>query len=327
MKKKILAFSLLTVMLVITCFISINLGSIEVSAKELFEGLFISYNAKVAVIYDLRFPRIIIAMLAGAALAASGVLFQAVMKNPLADPSIIGVSSGASFAALVVTACFPQMYLVTPLIAAIGGLAACTLVYALAWKNGLRPVQLILTGIAISSIFTGFTDVISSMGGSSSVNSLSVMQANISMKTWKDVYLLFGYVSTGLILALCVSRYCNLLALEDKTLRALGQNVQRIRIVVSFIAVILASIATAVAGSIAFLGLVAPHIARSIIGQNHKWLLPFSMLLGSFILLFADTVGRVIIAPYEISASIICAIVGGPFLIFLIRRSSQVDQG
>lgn len=325
MKKKIAAIFITSLLLCMTFFVAIRSGSIAITYKELLRGLFVQYDERVAIIYDLRFPRIIIAMLGGAALSVSGVLFQAVMKNPLADPGIIGISSGASFVTLIVTMCFPQFYFISPILACLGGMVACILVYSLSWKSGLNPLRLILVGIAINSLFTGLEEAINSLQGSSASGVASIVNANISMKTWDDVWLLLIYVGIGLLLALCCIQACNLLGLEDKTARGLGVNVHRLRIIVSFVAVILASMSTAVMGVISFIGLVVPHISRLLVGSNHKWLIPYSMLLGSLILLFADTAGRLIAAPYEISPGILCAIVGGPCLIALLRRSEKID--
>ena len=322
-RKKILSFVITAAALLGLFLIAVNTGSLKVSPAELFVGLFIRYNENVATIFDLRFPRIFIAMLGGAAMAVSGVLLQAVMKNPLADPGIIGISSGASFAAVIITAFFPALYFFTPLFAFLGGMAACVIVYSLSWKGGLNPLRIILVGVAVNSVFTGLMQAFNSMTGSTYSGAASIVNANITMKTWGDLNTLLWYVLVGLILAVIVTGKCNLLALEDKTARSLGVNVTAVRIGVSLIAVLLASISTAVIGVIGFLGLIVPHIARLLVGSDHKVLVPYSVLLGAFTLLLADTVGRTIAAPYEVSASIIMSVVGGPFFILLMRRSSK----
>ncbi len=323
MKKNVLSFIALGALLAGLFFASVNSGSIRVSFLELLKGLFIEYNGSVAVIFDLRFPRIIIAMLSGAALAVSGVFFQAVMRNPLADPGIIGISSGASFAAVLVTMFFPSLFFFTPFFAFLGGLLAFTLVYSMSWKSGLSPLRIILVGIAVNAVFTGLMEGANYMTGGKQSEIAAIVSANISMKTWGDVNTLVWYVVLGLLAALFMSGKCNLLSLEDKTVRNLGVNINAVRMLVSVIAVMLAGISTAVAGAIGFVGLIVPHIARLLVGSNHKVLVPFSILLGSFTVLFADTAGRLIAAPYEIPASIIMAVIGGPFFIFLIRRSDK----
>lgn len=322
---KTIKFAILGILLVLLLFVSINLGSIRVTFSELLNGLFVRYNENVATIYDLRFPRIIIAMLTGAALAVSGVLFQTVMKNPLADPGIIGISAGASFTAIFITMLFPSLFFFSPLLAFFGGIVACILVYTLSWKSNLSPLHLILVGIAVNAVFTGLLESINYMTGGKQSGAMALVNANISMKTWNDVHTMFWYVLVGLIAAVFCSGVCDLLSLEDKTVRNLGVNITVIRLVISCIAVLLASISTAVAGSIGFVGLVVPHIARLLVGSNHKVLIPYSMLCGSFTVLFADTVGRAIARPYEIPTSVIMAVIGGPFLIILLRRSGKAN--
>lgn len=322
-RKKIVSFIITGVGLLGLFLLAVNTGTLKVSPIELFNGLFVEYDPNVATIYDLRFPRIFIAMFGGAATAVSGVLLQAVMKNPLADPGIIGVSSGASLAAVLITAFLPSAFFFTPFIAFLGGMVAFLLVYSLSWKGGLSPLRIILVGVAVNAMFTGLMSAFNSGTGSSYSGAASIVNANITQKTWDDFGTLVVYVVVGIIASFFVCGRCNLLALEDKTARSLGVNVTRSRIVISVIAVLLASISTAVIGPISFLGLIVPHIARLLVGSDHKVLVPYSVLLGAFTLLLADTIGRTIAAPYEISAAVIMSVVGGPFFIILLRRSKE----
>lgn len=321
-----LSFVVMGVLLVGLFFAAVNIGSLKISFPELLRGLFVEYDETVATIYDLRFPRIVISMLAGAAIAVSGVLFQAVLKNPLADPGIIGISSGASFAAVLITAFAPGLFFFTPLFAFLGGVAAFALVYSLSWKGGLSPLRIILVGVAVDAMFTGLANGLNSMNGGNMSGVAAIVNGNITMKTWDDVHTLVPYVAVGLILALLFTKMCNLLSLEDKTARGLGVNVNAMRMVISVIAVLLASISTAVAGVISFLGLIVPHIGRLLVGSDHRALVPFSALFGAFTFLLADTIGRTIAAPYEVSASIIMSVVGGPFFIILLRRSKKYGK-
>lgn len=322
-RKKIVSFIITAVGLLGLFLLAVNTGTLKVSPIELFNGLFVEYDPNVATIYDLRFPRIFIAMFGGAATAVSGVLLQAVMKNPLADPGIIGVSSGASLAAVLITAFLPSAFFFTPFIAFLGGMVAFLLVYSLSWKGGLSPLRIILVGVAVNAMFTGLMSAFNSGTGSSYSGAASIVNANITQKTWDDFGTLVVYVVVGIIASFFVCGRCNLLALEDKTARSLGVNVTHSRIVISVIAVLLASISTAVIGPISFLGLIVPHIARLLVGSDHKVLVPYSVLLGAFTLLLADTIGRTIAAPYEISAAVIMSVVGGPFFIILLRRSKE----
>lgn len=323
MKKRTVIFTVILLAYVLLFFYSIRAGTIDMTYEQIFRGLFVEYDETFAMIYDLRFPRILVSMLAGASLAVSGVMFQAVMKNPLADPGIIGVSSGASFAAVFLLMLFPQFYLFTPMFAFVGGLLSCLLIYLLSWKSGLNPLRVILVGIAINAVFMGIMDSIAVMVGARQVGVASIVNANIAQKTWSDVSLLAFYVLIGLVIAISISKYCNILALEDKTIRALGINVDHLRIFVSIVAVLLASITTAIIGVVGFLGLIVPHIGRLLVGSDHKFLIPFSILSGGFLMLLCDTLGRVLVAPYEIPVAVSMAVLGGPFFIFLLRRSEE----
>lgn len=321
--RTVLAFAVTGILLLLIFFTAINTGSLSVTFGQLMRGLFMEYDADVAAVYDLRFPRIMISMLAGAAIAVSGVLFQAVLKNPLADPGIIGISSGAGFVAALITAYAPTLFFLTPLFAFLGGVAAFLTVYLLSWKGGLSPLRIILTGVAVNTLFTGLSSAFNSVSGGDRTGVAAIVEANITQKTWEDVGTLFPYVAAGLILACFFIGECNLLSLEDKTARGLGINVNRTRIVISLVAVLLASISTAVAGAVSFLGLIVPHIGRILVGSDHKLLIPFSALAGAFTFLAADTLGRTIAAPNEISAAVIMSVVGGPFFILLLRRSKR----
>lgn len=325
MKKRVISFIVVILLLIFVAGYSAVTGSIKVSVGELIQGLISGTNDEVQVVKDLRLPRIIIAMFAGAALAVSGALLQAVMRNPLADAGIIGISSGAGFTSILAVSFFPTLYFWSPLFAFIGGALACFLVYSLSWKSGLSPIRLILVGVAINAVFSGLSDTFN-FRGSYTVTSISpTTTSTLAMKTWRDVEIMTTFGTIGLLLAFMLFASCNLLVLQDKTARNLGVSVARSRLFVSAIAVLLAAVSTAIAGMIAFIGLLIPHIARQLVGSDHKVLLPFTALSGALLLLLADTLGRSIIAPNEIPASIIMSIIGGPFLIFLLRRSDKVN--
>lgn len=320
----VISFVVLVIALGGLIFLSANMGTIQVDMLQLLRGLFIEYDADVATIYDLRFPRIVISVFAGAALAVSGTLFQAVLKNPLADPGIIGVSSGAGFVAVIAAALFPALYAYVPLFGFLGGVLAFVIVYSLSWKKGFSPLRILLVGIAVQSLFTGLSSAFNSLSGGNLSGVASIVEGNITMKTWTDVHTLMWYVIPGLVLALCCARSCDLLGLEDKTAKSLGMDVNKNRFFISMIAVLLAASATAIVGVISFLGLLVPHIGRLIVGNKHKLLLPFSALLGAFVFLLADTIGRSIMPPYEINAAVVMSIIGGPVFIFLLRRSGTI---
>lgn len=324
LSRKVLAFVITGFFIGILFFVAANTGGLKTTVSQMFRGLFIEYDNTVAIILELRFPRIIAALLGGAMMAVSGVLMQAVMKNPLADPGIIGITSGSALVAVLVTAFAPALAGITPIFSFLGGMLAFALVYSLAWNGQSSPVRLILVGIAVDALFTGLMNAFSAGTGSTYSGAASIIQANISLKTWDDVKILAVYAVLAFVCCIFIAGKCNLLSLSDQTMHSLGVNVGRTRMLVSVVSVMMASIFTAVIGSVSFLGLIVPHIARLIVGSDHRVLIPYSACLGAAIFLLADTIGRAIAYPYEISASIIMSVIGAPMFIFLLKRSQNV---
>ena len=314
--KKIISTVVVAFLLLCTIVVAATTGKIEVTYLEFITGIFDPNNDTMAAIRDLRFPRIFVAIFAGAALSVAGVLLQAIMRNPLADAGIIGISTGAAFTKLVIISLFPVYFFYAPIAAFIGGALACFLVFLLSWKSGLNPLKLILVGIAINAVFTGLIEALVSLGATNA----GATTSSLTLKTWDDVSIIVLYGSIGLILAFVLYRWCNVLVLSDKTAKSIGFNVNGARIAIGAVAVLLSAVSVVVAGVIMFVGILVPHIARRLVGHDHKILIPFTALLGAFIVLLADTLGRTLIAPIEIPASTLMAIIGGPFLIFLIRK-------
>ncbi|EFY03537.1 FecCD family ABC transporter permease [Streptococcus dysgalactiae] len=322
--KRTIYVIMLCLALLILSAVALSLGGLSVSYGAIVKGLFVAYDPQVALIYDLRFPRVVIALLAGAGIAVSGVLFQAVLKNPISDPAIIGVCSGASFLVLLSSLLLPQLLLYGPILSFLGGGVSFLLIYGLAWKKGLHPVRIILTGIAINALFMGLSTALTSFSASASPLVNALLSGQISQKTWVDVGVLLPYTLVGLGLALLFSRICDLLLLDDQVIRNLGMDGHLLRLGISLIAVLLASAATSVVGVVSFLGLIVPHISRLLVGSKHQVLIPFSALLGAFVFLLADTLGRRFAYPLEISPAIIMSIIGGPYFIYLLRRSDVI---
>lgn len=322
--KTVMVFGVTAFILAALFVAAVNTGGLHTTVPQLMNGLFREYDETVAIILQLRFPRIIVAMAGGGVMAVSGVLLQAVMRNPLADPGIIGVSSGAAFAAVIVSSFFPSLAMFTPVFSFVGGMTAFGLVYVLAWNKEISPLRLILTGIAVDAFFTGLYQAFQAFTGNTYSGAAAIINANISLKTWDDVYGMLVYAAAASIACVFATGRCNLLSLSDKTLSGLGINLRRTRLLLSVLSVFMASVFTAVVGAVSFLGLIVPHMARLLVGSNHKKLLPYSALLGAVVFLAADTVGRCIAYPYEISASVIMSVIGGPLFVILLKRSGTV---
>ncbi|MBU3839420.1 MAG: iron ABC transporter permease [Candidatus Ruminococcus intestinipullorum] len=322
--RKIIAFLFTFLLIAVVFFWAVNTGGLETTVSQLLKGLFVEYDETVAIILELRFPRIIVAILGGALMAVSGVLMQAMMKNPLADPGIIGITSGAALTAVVISAFAPALAKLIPVFSFVGGMVAFILVYMLAWNGQISPIRLLLIGIAVDAMFSGLTDVFSTATGGEYSGAANILNSNISLKTWGDVKVLTIYFIIAAICCVFIAGKCNLLALSDQTMHSLGINVNGIRLVVSGVSVLMASIFTSVIGSVSFLGLIVPHIARLIVGSDNRVLIPYSACLGAVVFLLADTIGRTLAYPYEISPSIIMAVIGGPMLIILLKRERGI---
>lgn len=315
----IIALSLLTLAVLLVLLSTV--GSVNLEFNEIISALIHDDNKLVTtIVYKMRLPRNILAALVGANLAVSGILLQSVMKNPLADPGITGVSSGASVAAIIILLLAPSYTKVLPIVAFIGGAIACLLVFVMAWKNGLKPGRIVLAGVAINTILGGVISFLSTMYSDRIQSAMLWLNGSLATKTWADVNMLFAYSIIGLIVSLLLIRSANVLQLGDEAATNLGFNVNLTRLLISGVAVFLAATSTAVVGVISFVGLIVPHISRMLMGSDHKYTIPFSMILGSIVLLVADTLGRTIGGAIEIPVGVIMSIVGGPFFLYLLRK-------
>lgn len=315
----IIALSLLTLAVLLVLLSTV--GSVNLEFNEIISALIHDDNKLVTtIVYKMRLPRNILSALVGANLAVSGILLQSVMKNPLADPGITGVSSGASVAAIIILLLAPSYTKVLPIAAFIGGAIACLLVFVMAWKNGLKPGRIVLAGVAINTILGGAISFLSTMYSDRIQSAMLWLNGSLATKTWADVNILFAYSIIGLIVSLLLIRSANVLQLGDEAATNLGFNVNLTRLLISGVAVFLAATSTSVVGVISFVGLIVPHISRMLMGSDHKYTIPFSMILGSIVLLVADTLGRTIGGAIEIPVGVIMSIVGGPFFLYLLRK-------
>jgi len=322
--KKICMILTTVFVLCFTILISLRIGSIDISFKELIDGMFLSKQSNnFLIIRDLRMPRVLSAVLIGGNLAVAGALLQTTMKNPLADPGIIGISSGASLGAIAVMVIFTDLIKYKIIIAFIGGIVAACLVYLIGEDKGFSPVRIILAGVCVNSILNALSSMVT-VFNSAGVSSIQTwLLGSLVNVTWNDFKILALYTIVGIALCLLVIKSCDLMGLGDKTAQSLGLNVNRVRVMITFVAVFLTSISTGVGGVISFVGLVIPHICRFLIGSSHKFLIPFSYFMGGFLLLVADTVSRNIFRPYEIPVGLTMCLVGGPFFIYILRRSKR----
>lgn len=322
--KRLLVFVALALLLIILFFSSVALGSMRFSFSQIWAALIGRGEELVSdIIFDLRFPRILTALIVGMNLAVSGSLLQAVMQNPLADPGIIGVSAGASVGGIILMLAIPQYAYLVPPVAFCGAMFAAFLIYILAWKDGFTPVRIILAGVAVNALLGSLAGLISILFSDRLQGALMWLNGSLASKSWQHIKVLTVYSVPALLLSFFCIRRANILLLGDEKAASLGINVNSSRFFLSVTAAFLAGISTSTVGIIGFVGLVIPHILRMLVGSDYKVLLPFSMFGGAVLLLGADTFARTIAAPIELPVGIVMAVLGSPFFLYLLRNSGR----
>ena len=314
--------------LLLTLF-SLGVGEISLSPAETCHYLYLALTSPEGngmveqdVVQFIRLPHLVLSFFIGAGLAVCGAVMQAVMKNPLADPGIVGVSSGAGLAGVIMLIFMPEASLLLTPVAFIGAMLSAAAVYALAWKNGIRPSRIILAGVAVSAFLGSGISALLVFYSDKVQGALLWMVGGLSARSWPQVESLFPYTILGLVFAICGCKALTILSLGDETARGLGLPVEKVRFTMTAVAALLAAGAVSIAGLIGFVGLVVPHIVRLIVGTDYKYVVPGSAILGAGVLVFCDTLGRVLFSPIEIPAGIIMAFLGAPFFLYLLRRSA-----
>ena len=331
-KQKISLLRVSSVMLVLLILLglcsvlSLAVGSAGYSIQEILKALFSQEDSPVkTIVLNLRLPRIILAILIGSSLSAAGALLQSVMRNPLADPGTIGVSAGAGTAATTILLIFPQLSASVPLFAFGGAALACVLIYTMAWKGGVDPTRIILSGVAINSVLGAYNSLLQLMNSDSLEGVLAFMNGSLSGRGWHQVQIAACYASVGLVMAFLCIKSANALQLGEEMAKSLGVKVSLNRVLLSAVAAFLAAATVSVAGMIGFVGLVVPHIARLLVGSDYKVMMPVSVVLGAVVLLAADTVGRTVVPGMEIPVGIVMAVCGGPFFLYLLRKKGKIS--
>jgi iron complex transport system permease protein len=322
-----LAFGLLCLVaaVLLVAFFSVTVGARPITLEAVWSAL-TAYDSQATdhrIIWDLRLPRTVIGLAVGAALGLSGAVLQGATRNPLADPSILGIHSGAAVFVVLGVAVFgiTQLSLYVWL-AFIGAGVAMLIVYAVAslGREGATPIKLALAGAAMTAAMQSVTSAIL-LTSPRTLDEIRFWQVGSLAGRDMEIFVQVApFLAIGAILALASGRLLDGLSMGEDVARSLGQNVGRSRAIAGLAAVILAGAATAAAGPIAFVGLTVPHVARAITGPNYRWILPYSMLLAPILLLGADVIGRIIAPPGEVQVGIVTAFLGAPVFIALVRR-------
>lgn len=304
--------------------LSLRIGAVSVSTGDAVRALFdydqSSYDQ--TVVRSLRVPRTAIGLAVGAALAMAGAIMQAVTRNPLADPSILGVNTGASFA--IVTAIFvfglgsAEQYV---WFGFAGALASALLVYvvASAGRGGATPVKLVLAGVVVTGLLSSWISALLLLDEQALDLVRFWLAGSLAGRELGVLWMVLPFLALGLFTGLLLSRQLNVMSLGEDTAKAMGLHTGRVRLVSSMVVVVVTGAAVAAAGPIGFVGLAIPHIVRLAVGPDYRWILPYSALCGPILLLGADIVGRMVVRPTELPVGMVTAACGAPFLIILAR--------
>ncbi|MFI9244590.1 FecCD family ABC transporter permease [Streptomyces sp. NPDC053086] len=309
------------VLLVLVALASIAIGAKGLSLDQVWHGLFQDTGTYGDVVVDERLSRTILGLLVGAALGLSGAVLQALTRNPLADPGLLGINAGASAAVVTAITYFGVTSLTGYVwFAFLGASAVGALVWFLGGSRGATPVRLALAGTAISAALYGYLQAVMIMDGAALGKMRFWTVGSLVSAGYSTITQVLPFLAVGTVLALALARPLNAVEMGDDTARALGANLDRTRALAMLAAVVLSGAATAACGPIVFVGLMVPHAVRSFTGPDLRWILPYATVLAPVLLLGADVVGRVVARPAELQVGIVTAIIGGPVFIFLVRR-------
>lgn len=324
----VLAFS---VLLILSFIVSMNTGYSKLSPLDTLRTLFGGGSEREnLILFGFRLPRIVISILVGAGLALSGCIIQGVSRNALADPGLLGINAGAGLTVILFVLFFRSQSILSvftlPFLALIGAGITAILIYTLAYKRqtGIAPIRLILTGVAVQAGISALTTVLVIRLDNTQFDFVAGWQAgSIWGSNWKFILALLPWLLLLIPYVLSKARVLDVLSLGDDIACGLGASVEKERRRLLAAAVALAASCVAVSGSISFVGLIAPHLARRLVGPGHRVLFPACALAGAVLVSVSDTVARVIVQPFEIPTGIMVAIVGAPYFLYLLTRSKQ----
>lgn len=313
---------LLCILLFASFSLSILLGSVPIPISDVWGSLLSQNTDSTAytLITAVRIPRAFGGLFAGIGLAVSGVILQSVMNNALAGPGTIGVNSGSGFCIMLAMLLFPQNSFLMPLSAFCGAFFTSLAIFLLAYLADSSRTTIILAGITISSFLNAGINMIKILDTELSVNLTSFMAGSLSGLTSTRLYLPCLGILAALLLSLCLSRALNILNLGDDIARSLGMNVPLTRLVLLLLASLLAGCVVSFGGLISFVGLIVPHICRQLFGNDARFLLPCSALLGGSLVLVCDLLGRILFRPFELPVGILTSLIGGPFFLYLLLK-------
>ena len=312
--------------LLVVSLCALAFGSVDLSFGEVWSGLRGSAAQAdfTVIVREIRLPRILLAILVGAALATSGTALQALLRNPLAEPYVLGISSGAALGAIIALWIGGRVAAASPLAAFLGALATTMWVYFLGHGAGrLASYTLVLAGVVTASFLSAAILFVLTMLSTRDVRGMAFwLMGDLSVVTDTQLRVLFPIVALGFLAVYAFSKDLNVLLLGEEEAAHLGVNVTRVQTMIYLLASLLTGVAVALSGAIGYLGLLVPHLARMIVGSDHRMLLPTSALGGSIVLVLSDTLARTVVAPNELPVGAVTAVAGAPVFIYLLRRTA-----
>ncbi|MER0479048.1 iron chelate uptake ABC transporter family permease subunit [Streptomyces sp. Edi2] len=308
--------------LAVIAVLGIAVGAKQIPLDQVWHGVFhYSGSDTDVVIRDVRFPRTLLGLIIGAALGLAGTVMQALTRNPLADPGVLGINAGASAAVVSAISFFGVTSLTGYVWFAFAGAAVVSVaVYVLGGTRSATPVRLALAGTALTAVLVGYINAVNLMDTAALDKMRFWTVGSLASATLPTVGQIAPFLAVGGVLALLLARPLNALALGDDQARALGARLTRTRVLAMLSVTLLCGGATAACGPIVYVGLMVPHVVRAITGPDMRWILPYSAVLSPVLLLGADVLGRVVARPGELQVGIVTAVVGGPVFIYLVRR-------
>lgn len=310
--------------LLLAVLIGISCGIADLSWQELKDGLFLGVQSEnYRIVYLIRMPRVFCGILAGTNLALAGCILQGILRNPLADPGIIGVTAGAGLFAMVIMIILPEITNLVPIAAFVGAMVAVAIVFALSWQRGVQPLRMILAGVAVAAFFGGVQTALMVFYSDRIQSTINWMAGGFQGASWSHVSMILPYTLLGLAAVFFISRWLNALQLGEDTARSIGLPVEKIRFVLLILAALLAASAVSVAGMLGFVGLVIPHMVRLVTGSDFDYLLPCSAIWGAAFVSMTDSAARLALAPVEVPVGVFMSFFGAPFFLYLLKKGMK----
>ena len=319
--KNTLIFTISIVSLIVISFISLIFGSKILNITDIFDVIFNYSTSKYSfIIFEYRVPRLLMTIIVGMSLAIAGAIFQGVLRNPLASTDVLGIGKGAGFFACLVINLNLKNIIPIPMAAMFGGLGVGIIIYLLTKKTNFKNTSIVIMGIAMSALFDAGIQYLNISNSANVQTILLWLTGSVWGRYWDEVQILIPYVAIFVPLAIILANKIDILSLGDKVAINLGENILLLKVGLLLIGIILTASSVSVSGTIGFVGLRAPHIAKNLVGYKHRLVIPLSGLIGANLLVISDIIGRTIISPMEIPVGIVTAIIGAPYFLYLLLR-------